>query len=149
MKSKLLCLLVLLTCYVHAAEKSAEPLKLSDGRTFAAWTITAETAGTVTIHHKGGMAKVSKKLLPAELAREHPYNSDGVKAEEEAASAKRIQGARAGKLAAAEWKQVFFLKGNGPQRTRDFVVAKDTWRVIQTMNPTATSRAQDSRPTQW
>lgn len=136
---KLLAALVL-SLSVQAAQDPAQ-LKLEDGRAFDAWIIAAETAATVTVRHKGGMAKVDKKLLPPELRAKYPHDAARLKKEEEAAADEREKKARAGKLLRAEWKQVESFSGSGPQRSKNFVVSKDTWRVTTTMGASSSGRS--------
>lgn len=56
-------------------------LKLTDGRTFTDWRITDESPEYVTIRHKGGAAKVSKKVLPEPIRSEYPIDKEAAAAQ--------------------------------------------------------------------
>src|SRR4051812_4515358 len=57
---------------VFAAAPSPEPLELSDGRTFEAWSVIRQTDDTITIRHAKGAAKIAKELLPPEVLAHYP-----------------------------------------------------------------------------
>jgi hypothetical protein len=58
-----------------------KPLTLSSGRSFPKWLIIGESASTVTIRYPGGVAKVDKKLLPANLQAIYKIDPAAVAAE--------------------------------------------------------------------
>jgi hypothetical protein len=49
-------------------------VELADGRVFERVRVSAEDGATVTLMHTGGIAKVDKRTLPAEVAAAHPYD---------------------------------------------------------------------------
>lgn len=87
MKMWLLFPALLLAVAVHAAE----PLKLGDGRQLPEWSIVAQTPGTVTVKYRGGVAKVPKPLLPADLLAKYPVEEEAAKVE----AAENAEAARA------------------------------------------------------
>jgi hypothetical protein len=92
--------LVFLASTLGAADKPA-PLKLTDGRVFEEWRITGESGAFVTVKFKGGLAQVSKKLLPEPQRSEYPIDPDQVKAEQAASAESR----RAAAMRAAELRR--------------------------------------------
>lgn len=70
-----------------ATAVSAADLALSDGRVFKDFRVVSQTAMTVLVRHAGGLAKVDKKLLPAEVLARYPIDEKGA-AEEAAANAR-------------------------------------------------------------
>lgn len=77
-----------LIAFAGAAEQPS-PLKLTDGRVLSEWRITGESAATVTIKFKGGLAQVSKKLLPEPQRSAYPIDQAEVRAEEAAKAESR------------------------------------------------------------
>lgn len=71
----------------RAAEQAPPPevarqaLKLTDGRTFNDWRIVDESPEYVTIRHKGGASKVSKKLLPEPVRSAYPIDKEAAAAQ--------------------------------------------------------------------
>lgn len=51
---------------------AAEPLQLSDGRSFQDWSVIGQTGDTVTIKHSKGGTKVKKALLPTSVLARYP-----------------------------------------------------------------------------
>lgn len=55
-----------------ANETEQGVLQLSDGRVFQSWSVMREAKDSITIRYAKGMAKIMKKLLPAEVLAQHP-----------------------------------------------------------------------------
>lgn len=72
-----------LLAFLFATAAMAVDLKLKDGRTLVDFQVAGQTATTVTVRYKGGMAKVEKALLPAELLAQYPVDEAGAAAEAE------------------------------------------------------------------
>lgn len=52
-----------------------ERVELRDGRVFEKARVTSSDARSVTFAHAGGLAKVDKRLLPADLAAQFPFDA--------------------------------------------------------------------------
>lgn len=57
---------------LFAGVPNSQPLELSDGRVFEAWSVIRQTDDTVTIRHAKGAAKIPKELLPADVLVHYP-----------------------------------------------------------------------------
>ena len=69
-------------------------LELLDGRVLDKARANAEDAATVTFLHSGGVVKVDKRLLPAELAELFPYDADAAARQAREAARERAETAK-------------------------------------------------------
>lgn len=93
-----LCVSVVISSALSAAD-----LTLRDGRTLSDYRILSQSAGTVTVRHAAGLAKIDKAALPPELAAQYPADAAAVAAELEANERARAE--HAAQVAAAREAQ--------------------------------------------
>ena len=88
---------------VIPAALTAADLTLRDGRTLRDYRILSQSAGTVTVRHAAGLAKIDKAQLPPELAAQYPADPDAIAAERRANERARAE--HAAQVAAAREAQ--------------------------------------------
>jgi hypothetical protein len=72
-----------------SAAGAPEALKLRDGRVLTNWRIVDESPEYVTIRHKGGISKISKKALPEPVRSAYPIDKEAAAAQRAADEAAR------------------------------------------------------------
>lgn len=72
-----------------APAEAPEVLKLTDGRVLVGWRIVDESPEYVTVRHKAGISKVSKKILPEPVRSAYPIDKEAAAAQRAADEAAR------------------------------------------------------------